>query len=102
MQRVVTFARERSGTEKVELGIAVINKKRINQMYDDKLDGLIDEKMYLDTVKDYKARQVEITEQVNILNINYLLRSKFYSKNTSRVWIHQTGCIKGLKKQSLV
>ncbi len=31
-------------------------QKSINQMYDDKLGGLIDEKMYLDTVKDYKAR----------------------------------------------
>jgi site-specific DNA recombinase len=39
-------------------------QKRINQMYDDKLDGLIDEKMYLDKIKDYKARQVEITEQM--------------------------------------
>lgn len=39
-------------------------QKRINQMYDDKLDGLIDEKMYLDKVKDYKVRQVEITEQM--------------------------------------
>lgn len=35
-------------------------QKRISQMYDDKLDGLIDEKMYLDKVKDYKARQAEI------------------------------------------
>lgn len=33
-------------------------------MYDDKQDGLIDEKMYLDKVKDSKARQVEITEQM--------------------------------------
>ncbi|MDP1880041.1 MAG: hypothetical protein Q8K60_03775 [Parachlamydiaceae bacterium] len=33
-------------------------QRRINQMYDDKLDGLIDEKMYLDKVKDYKARQI--------------------------------------------
>jgi DNA invertase Pin-like site-specific DNA recombinase len=39
-------------------------QKRINQMYDDKLDGLIDEKMYLDKVKDYKARQAEIIEQM--------------------------------------
>ncbi len=39
-------------------------QKRINQMYDDKLDGLIDEKMYLDKVRDYKARQVEIIEQI--------------------------------------
>lgn len=28
------------------------------------LDGLIDEKMYLDKVKDYKAHQVKITEQM--------------------------------------
>lgn len=33
-------------------------------MYDDKLDGLIDEKMYLDKVKDYKTRQAEIIEQM--------------------------------------
>lgn len=39
-------------------------QKRINQMYDDNLDGLIDEKMYLDKGKDYKACQVEITEQM--------------------------------------
>jgi site-specific DNA recombinase len=39
-------------------------QKRINQMYDDKLDGLIDEKMYLDKVKDYKARQAEIVAQM--------------------------------------
>jgi site-specific DNA recombinase len=39
-------------------------QKRINQMYDDKLDGLIDEKMYLNKVKDYKSRQVEIAEQM--------------------------------------
>ncbi len=39
-------------------------QKRINQMYDDKLDGLIDEKMYLDKVKGYKARQAEVVEQM--------------------------------------
>ena len=39
-------------------------QKRINQMYDDKLDGLIDEKMYLDKVKDYKTRQAEIIDQM--------------------------------------
>ena len=33
-------------------------------MYDDKLDGLIDEKMYLDKVKDYKTRQAELVEQM--------------------------------------
>lgn len=33
-------------------------------MYDDKLDGLIDEKMYLEKVRDYKARQTEIVEQM--------------------------------------
>jgi hypothetical protein len=33
-------------------------------MYDDKLDGLIDEKMYLEKFRDYKVGQVEITEQI--------------------------------------
>lgn len=39
-------------------------QKRIHQMYDDKLDGLIDERMYLDKVRDYKARQAEIIDQM--------------------------------------
>ncbi|WP_042279796.1 hypothetical protein [Candidatus Protochlamydia sp. R18] len=42
-------------------------QKRINQMYDDKLDGLIDEKMYFDKVKDYKTRQAEIIEQMALM-----------------------------------
>ena len=33
-------------------------------MYDDKLDGLIDEKMYLDKVRDCKVRQAEIIEEM--------------------------------------
>lgn len=39
-------------------------QKRVSQMYDDKLDGLIDEKMYLDKARDYKTRQAEIVEQM--------------------------------------
>ena len=39
-------------------------QKRMNQMYDDKLDGLIDEAMYLDKVRVYKARQAEILEEM--------------------------------------
>jgi DNA invertase Pin-like site-specific DNA recombinase len=39
-------------------------QKRVSQMYDDKLDGLIDEKMYLEKVRDYKTRQTEIVEQM--------------------------------------
>ena len=39
-------------------------QKRINQMYEDKLDGLIDQKTYLDKVKDCKALQAEIVEQM--------------------------------------
>lgn len=39
-------------------------QKRINQMYDDKLHGLVDEGMYLDKVKDYKARQTEIIDHI--------------------------------------
>jgi hypothetical protein len=33
-------------------------------MYDDKLDGLIDEAMYLDKVRVFKARQAEILEEM--------------------------------------
>ena len=39
-------------------------QRRLNQMYDDKLDGPIDEKMYLEKVRDYKARQTGIVEQM--------------------------------------
>ncbi len=39
-------------------------QKRTGQMYDDKLDGLIDETMYLDKVRVYKARQAEILEEM--------------------------------------
>jgi site-specific DNA recombinase len=39
-------------------------QRRLNHIYDDKLDGLIDEKMYLEKVRDYKARQTEIVEQM--------------------------------------
>ena len=39
-------------------------QKRINQIYDDKLDGLIDQKTYLDKVKDCKALQAETVEQM--------------------------------------
>ena len=39
-------------------------QKRTSQMYDDKLDGLIDEAMYVDKVRAYKARQAEILEEM--------------------------------------
>lgn len=39
-------------------------QRRLNQVYDDKLDGLIDEKMYLERVSTYKTRQTEIVEQM--------------------------------------
>jgi site-specific DNA recombinase len=39
-------------------------QRRLNQIYDDKLDGLIDEKMYLEKVSTYKSRQSEIVEQM--------------------------------------
>lgn len=35
-------------------------QQRISLMYDDKLDGLIDEQMYQEKIKEYKARQQEI------------------------------------------
>lgn len=39
-------------------------QKRLSQIYDDKLDGLIDEKLYLEKVRDYKKRQIEISEEM--------------------------------------
>ncbi len=39
-------------------------QRRVSQIYDDKLDGLIDEKVYLEKVREYKARQVEIVEEM--------------------------------------
>ena len=39
-------------------------QKRLSQIYDDKLDGLIDEKLYLEKVRDYKKRQIEIAEEM--------------------------------------
>lgn len=39
-------------------------QRRIGQIYDDKLDGVIDEKMYLEKIREYKARQGEIIEEM--------------------------------------
>jgi hypothetical protein len=39
-------------------------QQRIGKMYDDKLDGLIEEKLYLEKVKAYKSRQLEILEEM--------------------------------------
>jgi site-specific DNA recombinase len=39
-------------------------QKRLGQIYDDKLDGVIDEKLYLEKVREYKTRQIEITEEM--------------------------------------
>jgi len=39
-------------------------QRRVNQMYDDKLDGIIDEMMYLEKVREYKGRQAEILEEM--------------------------------------
>ncbi len=39
-------------------------QKRLSQIYDDKLDGLIDEKLYLEKMRDYKKRQIEIAEEM--------------------------------------
>jgi site-specific DNA recombinase len=39
-------------------------QKKLSQMYDGKLDGLIDEKMYLEKLRDYKTRQTEILDQM--------------------------------------
>lgn len=39
-------------------------QKRLSQIYDDKLDELIDKKLYLEKVRDYKKCQIEITEEM--------------------------------------
>lgn len=39
-------------------------QRRIGKMYDDKLDGVIDEVMYLEKVKECKGRQSEILEEM--------------------------------------
>jgi site-specific DNA recombinase len=37
-------------------------QKRLSQMFEDNLDGLIDETMYLNKIRAYKVRQAEILE----------------------------------------
>lgn len=39
-------------------------QRRIIQIYDDKLDGLIDEKLYLEKLREFKTRQAEILEEM--------------------------------------
>ena len=39
-------------------------QRRISQIYDDKLDGLIDEVMYLEKVREYKTRQAELVQEM--------------------------------------
>ncbi len=39
-------------------------QRRISQVYDDKLDGIVDEKMYLEKVREYKIRQAEILDEM--------------------------------------
>lgn len=39
-------------------------QKRLSQIYDDKLDGPIDERLYLEKVREYKTRQLEIVREM--------------------------------------
>lgn len=39
-------------------------QKRLGQIYDDKLDGVIDEELYLKKCREYKSRQLEIIEEM--------------------------------------
>lgn len=39
-------------------------QKRISQMYDDKLDGVIDETLFRQKTEEYKRRQIELRDQV--------------------------------------
>ena len=43
-------------------------QKRLNQIYDDKLDGLIDEKMYLERIATYKSRQRELVDLIGAMS----------------------------------
>ena len=40
-------------------------QKRISQMYDDKLDGLIDESLFRQKLESYKSRQLELIDQMS-------------------------------------
>jgi site-specific DNA recombinase len=39
-------------------------QQRISRMYDDKLDGIIDETMFQEKLKEYKGRQYEIVDEI--------------------------------------
>jgi site-specific DNA recombinase len=58
-------------------------QRRIGQMYDDKLDGLIDEVMYLEKVKEYKTRQSEIVDEMKrheVANQNFHITANMVLK----------------------
>lgn len=64
-------------------------QKRLNQIYDDKLDGLIDQKMYLEKIATYKARQTEIVEQMGRhekADQNFYISANLVMNLASRAW----------------
>ena len=62
-------------------------QRRIGQIYDDKLDGLIDEKMYLEKVRKYKSRQTEILEEMKrheVADKNFYITANMVLKLAAR------------------
>ena len=62
-------------------------QRRISQIYDDKLDGLIDEKLYLEKLKEFKKRQAEILEEMKrheVADENFHVTANLVLKLASR------------------
>nr|NGX60467.1 hypothetical protein [Chlamydiota bacterium] len=79
-------------------------QKRLNQIYDDKLDGLIDEKMYLERVSTYKGRQAEIVEQMGRhekADQNFYVTANLVMNLASRAWEIFESSEAGEKRQLL-
>lgn len=62
-------------------------QRRVSQIYDDKLDGLINETMYLEKVREYKGRQTEILEEMKrheVADQNFHLTANMVMKLAAR------------------
>ena len=62
-------------------------QRRISQIYDNKLDGLIDEKLYHEKLKEFKTRQAEILEEMKrheVADENFHVTANLVLKLASR------------------
>jgi site-specific DNA recombinase len=62
-------------------------QRRLSQIYDDKLDGLIDETVYLEKLKEFKNRQMEILEEMKryeVADENFHITANLVLKLASR------------------